>query len=316
MAKGNLFLGNGGGRVGNVVLATVNGEQITRVYQPNVKNPKSTPQMTQRAKFANSVKFYKRAVQNFFQFAYEDKKKNESYYNAFMRHNIERSYLLKKEQVDNPFFPALGDWMLTSGSIGQPVSVAFSGKTLSIAVGGTTVGAVSAALINKGFAAGDIVTIVTITSGVSNLNVDLATLNEQPAWKIYQFIIAPSDTTNLENIASRGVNSFSLAATTGAINLTHTAAAGWGAFIVTRKVNNKVYATNSFLLGDAAAQAMTTAAATENWIASVPPTWSASGEAILKGSIAIVPISGGGESGGGESGGGSPISGGGDGVEM
>lgn len=66
MAKGNLFLGNGGGRVGNVVLATVNGEQITRVYQPNVKNPRSTPQMTQRAKFANSVKFYKRAVQNFF----------------------------------------------------------------------------------------------------------------------------------------------------------------------------------------------------------------------------------------------------------
>ena len=194
--------------------------------------------------------------------------------------------------------------MLTSGSIGQPVSVAFSGKTLSIAVGGTTVGAVSAALINKGFAAGDIVTIVTITSGVSNLNVDLATLNEQPAWKIYQFIVAPGDTTNLENIASRGVNSFSLAASTGAINLTHTAAAGWGAFIVTRKVNNKVYATNSFLLGDTAAQAMTTAAAAENWIASVPPTWSASGEAILKGSIAIVPISGGGSAGGGESGGG------------
>ena len=66
MAKGNMFIGNGSGKVGNLVVATRAGEQITRVYQPRVANPKSYQQMLQRAKFANAVKFYKKAVQNFF----------------------------------------------------------------------------------------------------------------------------------------------------------------------------------------------------------------------------------------------------------
>lgn len=123
MAKGNMFIGNGSGKVGNLVVSTRAGEQITRVYQPRVANPKSYQQMLQRAKFANAVKFYKKAVQNFFKFAFEDKKKSESDYNAFMRHNVMNSTLLSKENVDDSYFPALGRWQMSSGSLPNPFGI-------------------------------------------------------------------------------------------------------------------------------------------------------------------------------------------------
>ncbi|MBQ8837651.1 MAG: hypothetical protein IJ002_09155 [Clostridia bacterium] len=52
MAKGNLFLGKARGKVGDVVFSNLNGIQISRAYQPQVKNPKTTPQLVQRASFA------------------------------------------------------------------------------------------------------------------------------------------------------------------------------------------------------------------------------------------------------------------------
>lgn len=79
--------------------------------------------MLQRAKFANAVKFYKKAVQNFFKFAFEDKKKSESDYNAFMRHNVMNSTLLMKGNVDDAYFPALGRWQMSSGSLPNPFDI-------------------------------------------------------------------------------------------------------------------------------------------------------------------------------------------------
>ena len=88
MSKGNMFINKAAGKVGNLVLYTRSGEQVMRAYQNKVKNPRTLEQVMQRAKFANAVKFYKRAVKNFFPLAFEDQKQNESAFNAFMRHNI------------------------------------------------------------------------------------------------------------------------------------------------------------------------------------------------------------------------------------
>lgn len=74
MAKGNLFWNLGRGKVGSLVLSINKGQVVTRQYQPNVANPRSNAQMLQRARFASCVNFYKRASENFFKFAYEDKK--------------------------------------------------------------------------------------------------------------------------------------------------------------------------------------------------------------------------------------------------
>ena len=56
MAKGNLLLGKAKGKLGSVVFAQANGEQITRSKPESVKNPKSTGQNTQRAILATIAK--------------------------------------------------------------------------------------------------------------------------------------------------------------------------------------------------------------------------------------------------------------------
>ena len=48
MSKGNLFLGFGRGKVGDVVFYRSNGEQITRSLNRNPKNPRSESQLLQR----------------------------------------------------------------------------------------------------------------------------------------------------------------------------------------------------------------------------------------------------------------------------
>lgn len=57
--KGNIFLGTGQGRLGDVVGKIRHGKQIISKYQPNVLNPKSFKQMQQRELFANATAFTK-----------------------------------------------------------------------------------------------------------------------------------------------------------------------------------------------------------------------------------------------------------------
>ena len=56
MARGNLLLGKAKGKLGSVVFAQANGEQITRSKPELVRNPKSTGQNTQRAILATIAK--------------------------------------------------------------------------------------------------------------------------------------------------------------------------------------------------------------------------------------------------------------------
>lgn len=51
MAKGNLFLSQARGKIGSVVFYRKDGEQVSRVYTSQVKNPKSAAQNLQRAIF-------------------------------------------------------------------------------------------------------------------------------------------------------------------------------------------------------------------------------------------------------------------------
>lgn len=56
MARGNLLLGKAKGKLGSIVFAQANGDQITRSKPESVKNPKSTGQNTQRAILATIAK--------------------------------------------------------------------------------------------------------------------------------------------------------------------------------------------------------------------------------------------------------------------
>ena len=306
-----MFIGNGSGKVGNLVVATRAGEQITRVYQPRVANPKSYQQMLQRAKFANAVKFYKKAVQNFFKFAFEDKKKAESDYNAFMRHNVMNSALLIKGNVDDAYFPALGRWVMSSGSLPNAFSMektensGFAFRNDGIKAN-ATIGDISSALIGQGYHTGDIVTFVLITSPVTYLDFDLTNLYDsglqQPNWLIVQFAIDARDTRALSQANYLGSRYGGLGDYEGnSLIFGDDGTIQWdfpkqdGNFgsemaatccIVTRITGSGVLATNTSLFGNDNFDKMLSDAEGTNYENEVLVSWGAREGAILKGSIA------------------------------
>lgn len=301
MSKGNLFVGSASGKVGNLVLANTKAGQVTRVYQPKVSNPKSAAQMRQRARFANALKFFKQSVANFYHFAYEDKKSNESDYNAFMRHNIMKAVPMSREAYLEPTIPAVGNkWLMSDGRLNFNTKTTVAAGTVVNIPGLSavaTLGDISKALVAQGAQAGDIVTIVNITTSVNASNFENAIEDGSnftvPAWTIAQFIVDESSTVALSAVPGQG----SLAAS-GVVTLAGDASAAtislgsasdnaqYGAFIVTRKQDSGLQCTSSELEGNDAAAALLQSVNSDSAIAAAIQSWGAKGDAILKGAIA------------------------------
>ena len=229
----------GKGTLGNTYLRrtrTATGKEVNVLAQKNFnpKNPKTLGQMAQRARFATAVKFYKRATRNFFKFAYEDKKANESDFNAFMRHNVAASVPMVKAQVDNESYPAIGNkWMLSQGSLlplrqkmqriaiftesVHDTLVLGTSKDLSDFGGGSfqsdaTVADISKVLVAMGYSEGQIFTLVTVTSGIKQSHFQLLSPDDMtglatiPSWSISQFVIDTEDETPSAAVGHIGLN--------------------------------------------------------------------------------------------------------------
>lgn len=215
MAKGNMLLGMSRGSVGDVTFYRSGGSQRARARNRKPANPMTVRQQTQRAKFANAVKFHKQVTSSFFRFAYEDKKVNESDYNAFMRHNVGNSGFIGAKASKISSWPALGLWEVTAGSLPEinvitPQSGTGFIAELGVAGEITTIGALSAALINKDdtWREGDIFTVLlySATAAGSLPTVDTETAHVASSGYL-QFILNSSDTTSLDEI-ERFVNEF------------------------------------------------------------------------------------------------------------
>lgn len=299
----NILRGQLKGRIGTTWFAHAKnskGRPVTRAgsINENPTNPKTYKQMEQRARFANAVKFYTRATQNFFKFAYEDKKANESDYNAFMRHNIERSLVLPKDRVDAVMFPALGNrWMMSQGSLSFNLQLEQSfdeneGTVIGLRNVDSTVGGTSKKYIdNLGMKAGDIITIVLISSYVTRENAkSLDDVEFTPQWQIYQFVVDTTDTTELTDIPHVGDGQFVVGTLGGDKNLTFQCKdkgySCWFSLIVTRKEKNSVKATTSYLTGNVPAQQLAALYIGSNKINDAATSWGAVNSAILKGGIA------------------------------
>lgn len=209
MAKGNMLLGMSRGSVGDVTFYRSGGSQRARARNRKPANPMTVRQQTQRAKFANAVKFHKQVTSNFFRFAYEDKKVNESDYNAFMRHNVGNSGFIGAKASKISSWPALGLWEVTNGSLpvitdldaGENPKFLFDVGVSSSTY--TTIGALSSALIALGdtWREGDIVTVllygVSIADGLPTVDTDM----EHVATSSYmQFVLSSADTTLLSSL--------------------------------------------------------------------------------------------------------------------
>lgn len=229
----------GKGTLGNTYLRrtrTATGKEVNVLAQKNFnpKNPKTLGQMAQRARFATAVKFYKRATRNFFKFAYEDKKANESDFNAFMRHNVAASVPMVKAQVDNESYPAIGNkWMLSQGSLlplrqkmrrlavfneqlvhdtlvlADDDHVELEGYTFD---NDATVAKISEILVAMGYQEGQIFTLVTVTSGIRQSHFQLLSPDDMtglatiPRWNISQFVINTKDDTPSAAVGHIGLN--------------------------------------------------------------------------------------------------------------
>lgn len=210
MAKGNMLLGMSRGSVGDVTFYRSGGSQRARARNRKPANPMTVRQQTQRAKFANAVKFHKQVTSNFFRFAYEDKKTNESDYNAFMRHNVGNSGFIGAKASKISSWPALGLWEVTAGSLPDidiivPATGSYFAAGLVPSAGITTVGALSAALIALGdtWREGDILTVLMYraTNAATLPTVDTDT--EHDAYSGYlQIILNSSDNTTLESVTA------------------------------------------------------------------------------------------------------------------
>lgn len=298
MSKGNMFVGSAKGRVGNLVLYTRKGSQITRAYQSSVKNPKTSGQMLQRAKFSNAVKFYQKAVQHFFKFAYQDQKQTETAFNAFMRHNVDRACLLRKDEVNDPYFPAFGRWQMSQGSLAAPMVPKFNNQNALFAntgIKGTemTVADLSSILIGQGYHVGDIITFVCISSLVNSVDFDLSSYYDsgnllQPQWDIRQFVVSTSDQTAITDIPSLGPSVGVLSDVNGGLqfDFANPQYSNAVAVIATRKGSGVTYASNAELVPNSVALAMINATSTTAWIAEVTASWQSQGDAILQGSVA------------------------------
>lgn len=128
MARGNIFLGKARGKVGSVVLSKGRrGEMISRAYQPQVLNPKSSSQVLQRALFASAT-IAGSKLSDLVDHSFDGIKEGQANRNEFVRLNTNVLRELAKSDGQasvNPFVSAKGSglikpapWILSNGSLG------------------------------------------------------------------------------------------------------------------------------------------------------------------------------------------------------
>lgn len=135
MAKGNLFLGDGRGSIGDVTFYTKNGQQISRVRRRSVKNPSTSGQLYQRAILSSVVKAYQ-AGSVIFDHSFEGVATGAASQARFQKLNIDwlRSTIfadIEANHGDNESvaavvprgasYPVPNAWIVSQGSLFQDV---------------------------------------------------------------------------------------------------------------------------------------------------------------------------------------------------
>lgn len=302
MAKGNMLMGYSRGSVGDVTFARIKGQQIARARNRNPKNPKTNKQSIQRGRFAAAVKFYTRGNQNYYKYAYENKKQVESDYNAFMRENVRRAPAISREAFNNYDYPVFAPFLMAKGSLTPFNNSIANGKVvvdLGVAAPSTlptTVAELTAVLVeNEAFKAGDIITLVTINSNFSGTYPSAAGTGEgKPQWDIKQIILDSTVTDSLADaLGVAAVSKDGALVLTDAVGTTLLGGT-YAAFtcVHTRNTDGGLKASTQELVLNVAAATAYEACYDASYKAGVIASWQAEGsvdaqpEAILQGSIA------------------------------
>lgn len=293
MAKAYITQSKRIGSVGGETYSIVKGQCIVRSKPVSVANPRTYAQMEQRTIFVDAVRFYQHANQNLFKFAFEDKRSTESDYNAFMRQNAKNGVNISPSMSADYRFPAIGNWLLTSGSLqnlphtNDEGHLAIEFDTLPTAAI-TTVGALSSKLVEDypWLKDGDIITGVYIQSSAFEFSEEDLRIGYSddvaPQWTVLQFRI---NTASAATLASVGV--LDVASGDGDVkfvNELNEDNVGALALIVSREVPGGVKVSTSSIVNNSKAEIFITAFARNK--ARIIAEWGLSDPAILQGSIA------------------------------
>lgn len=302
MSKGSSYWGTAKGKIGNTVVSVVRGQRIERAWQPSVRNPRTPPQMIQRAKFFAAVEFYKNSRQGLFRMAFEDKRQTESDYNAFMRYNANIAPMLSRDVIevgDGPRSQVAWTWQVSNGSL-EPVRTAtvpdaprtYALYFLTEISNITTVGQLSAALINSGaYQAGDIVTIVEHVTDVELASPDDGTgvlpvflgKNGVPnRFIIKQFALSADSSTPLSdfNLAfNEDAGSLVLTSYATSQDVIRTAA------VIVSRPGDTLKVSTAFMAPDSYTLEQFDIMKTDNWQQGVLKQWKTAEAVILEGSL-------------------------------
>lgn len=301
MSKGNMLLGYARGKVGSMVFSRVNGEQITRAYNGTPMNNRTVPQMLQRTTFITANKFFTRGNQNFFKFSFEDKRQNESDFNAFMRNNIKNASMMSQYAFDEATYPALGRFLLTKGSLyGVPLTYYQKDgcydiiETTDLTFG--TIGSFSTALMEEfQLQKGDIFTALMISSEGSNTANTPSILPLRRGivrWTIKQFTIDPENNSPLQTYFGdtiiinddRPVRRYALKFGNDAENIQA------ACITISRNTRRGVKVSTSQLVFNKQATEAFNASQTPDYKQDVINSWDATPESILEGSQSLTPF--------------------------
>ena len=313
MSKGSSYWGTATGKIGNTVVRVRKGTRVESMYQPNVSNPRSKGQVYQRGKFQDAVGFYKRAMANFFKLAYEDKKPNETDFNAFMRYNTSNGRVYSKQMIAaaSPGIPYVGEWVMSVGSL-PSVDVVQDSQDLAMnltvegfADATTTMGKFFTSLLaaHPTLQQGDIVTIVRIMSGADAAGADelndpslglipgitiAEAYQEAPLWVVDQYVI---DTNSAELVKNQpwftqydaGKFKLELDKPIGG-NFDSTTVACAAAIIISRKTAGGLLTSTTSLTWNTVGKQLLDTMATDNWLQGQRKAWGSS-DVILAGAL-------------------------------
>lgn len=295
MSKRSLFWSTASGKLGDIVLRSVRGETIASKYQPQVANPRTIAQMSNRILFADAVKFYRHANDNLFKFAYEDKKSNESDYNAFMRYNYKNGCYIDKDRMDLYTYPAFGlNWILSNGSLVIP-NIRVLSKTSDYPLelkcksipeeSGDSIARISAILTNDyGLQNGDYVTIVMISTYYNSY--EIVEGANQPIWYIRQFKIDTN--ANNDSITNYDIEvGFDVPNTSLLFKLAEADKKGATcyAMIFSRPLKDKTLVSRSMTYGDETYNMICNHWLSQGAVEESLNTWGAKPDAILRGAV-------------------------------
>lgn len=133
MAKGNMFLGMARGKVGDVVFYRADGQQLSRVRNRNPRNPRTNPQLFQRAIMATVVQAYT-AGKAIFDHSFQDYSVGAQNQREFIKRNAKMLRELIAADINTPIAtneqkgrvvapgvstPAINPFVISSGSYDQ-----------------------------------------------------------------------------------------------------------------------------------------------------------------------------------------------------